>query len=472
MTKTSLPLWLISLSVVLLLFLPILIQDGMFSDAVLYTSVARNMAMGKGSFWFPYFDEFNTAHLPSFHEQPPLVFYLQSLFFRILGSSLYTERIYNLCTILLQMFLVHKIWKLLFKTATISNYSWMPVLFWMSIPISFWAGANGINENTMGVFCLLAVYRILRYFYQENKITDLFLSGMAVCASFLCKGFPGLYPLTVPIILLVIGKINWKESLRSYLYLMIPVIVFVLFVWFNEKAHRSIITYYLLERAFQRISNVPTVGNRTEILWRLISELLPLLGLTSILFFIRRRKIKTMTFHKKEILLLFLIGLSGTLPLMLTSVQKVFYMIAALPFFGLAFASFIAPLCVERINDWVHRYYKKFMLVGVLMGMFVVAFSLSFIGKTSRDQDLLYDVYRIKNCIPKGSYLKVAHATTFENWSLQNYLMRYAEIGLHLKGEPSRYLLVEKNQETKIPIGSKKLTANTKLYDVYTYSGD
>lgn len=92
--------WIFTCAIMCLLTLPVLIKQGMFNDAVLYTSVSLNLSKGIGSFWLPYFDEWNIININSFHEQPPLAFGIQSLFFKLLGNSIYVERVYTfLCMI-------------------------------------------------------------------------------------------------------------------------------------------------------------------------------------------------------------------------------------------------------------------------------------------------------------------------------------------------------------------------------------
>ena len=70
-----------------------LLRLGIHGDGVEYASVARNMADGVGTFWKPYLDD--TIH-PVFHEHPPLVFWIQSHFFKLFGDGPYLEAFYGL----------------------------------------------------------------------------------------------------------------------------------------------------------------------------------------------------------------------------------------------------------------------------------------------------------------------------------------------------------------------------------------
>ena len=69
-----------------------LLRLGIHGDGVEYAAVARNMADGVGTFWKPYLDD--TIH-PVFHEHPPLVFWIQSHFFRLFGDGPYLEAFYG-----------------------------------------------------------------------------------------------------------------------------------------------------------------------------------------------------------------------------------------------------------------------------------------------------------------------------------------------------------------------------------------
>ena len=84
---------------------PRLLSYGMFLDGTTYASIAQNMAVGKGTFWMPYYTE---TLCSTFYGQPPLALWLESLFFRLLGTSLFVERFYSVLSICLVGFLIAK----------------------------------------------------------------------------------------------------------------------------------------------------------------------------------------------------------------------------------------------------------------------------------------------------------------------------------------------------------------------------
>jgi 4-amino-4-deoxy-L-arabinose transferase-like glycosyltransferase len=67
--------------------LPRLAKKGLFGDGLLYASMSRNMAEGRGSIWQPYFSSsYWIEGVPStYYENPPLMIWVQSWFFRLIG---------------------------------------------------------------------------------------------------------------------------------------------------------------------------------------------------------------------------------------------------------------------------------------------------------------------------------------------------------------------------------------------------
>src|SRR5262245_45890782 len=87
---------------------PRLAHRGMFVDGVTYAAIARNVALGRGGFWTPFY---TATVYPEFHDHPPLGFWLQSLWFRVLGDHLYVERLYSLAVATATAGLIAIIWR-------------------------------------------------------------------------------------------------------------------------------------------------------------------------------------------------------------------------------------------------------------------------------------------------------------------------------------------------------------------------
>ena len=130
MLKSS---YVILLALFLVLFAMPLVQDGMFIDGVCYAALSNNLANGIGSLWSL---KLTDTMFSEFNEHPPLMFGIQSLFFRVLGSGYGTERVYCVLVALLTIFLMARIWRIVFQNTPIMAWWPLPVFFW--IFICFW----------------------------------------------------------------------------------------------------------------------------------------------------------------------------------------------------------------------------------------------------------------------------------------------------------------------------------------------
>lgn len=177
-------------SIILVLVAASLVKDGMFMDGMLYACVSHNLAQGLGTFWHPYFSE---TTMSFFHEQPPLMFGLQSLFFKVLGSSMYTERIYSFIFTIVNAFLIVRIWKAFhINENDESKLAWLPVLLWIIIPVCHWSYANNMEEVTMGVFVSLSMLCTAWSLDKKNLNSTLLavLAEFSCSPDFLPKDFP------------------------------------------------------------------------------------------------------------------------------------------------------------------------------------------------------------------------------------------------------------------------------------------
>ncbi len=187
--------------------LPRLVHRGMFVDGVTYASIARNLAEGQGSFWSPFY----TATIyPQFHEHPPLGFWLQSLWFRVLGDHLFVERAYSTAAALATAFVIACIWHLLSRrddasgpAAVSARFDWLPILFWIAVPVVSWSIVGNLLETSVAVFSATAVAAAIAAAYAERLKAAIgwgILSGASIVAATLTKGPAGLFPLVAPVI--------------------------------------------------------------------------------------------------------------------------------------------------------------------------------------------------------------------------------------------------------------------------------
>lgn len=439
--------WVFTISVAFILTLPTLIQDGMFMDGTLYTAVSHNLANGIGTFWFPSFSYNNLAGIhDSFHEQPPLVFAIQALFFKALGDSMYVERFYVFLCLIINMYLIRVLWREIFKTDKhTQELSWLPVLFWITIPVCFWSFSNNMHENTVSIFVLLSIICIYKVVAAKHPNYLLLLaSGIFIFLASFSKGIPGLFPIAVPLVFIFKEQITFKKAViySTILFVCVAVIYAVLLT--SAAARESLYNYTVL-RLLKRVNDVPTTNNYLDTLFRLVLESGIMVVLVLLVRLGTRKFTAQRTDHQTKSITSFIIGLLGILPLMLTLVQKGFYMVPALPYIAIGFSILIAPqvnVLITRLEE--SKVLRILKVVFILLAATAITLPILNIGKSSREKELLEDIHRLGAVIPQKSVINCSNEY-IQNWSLHTYLSRYYFISLDTS-VPHDYYLMNKSE--------------------------
>jgi hypothetical protein len=402
------PFWLLTVTVIIILIVSQLIQDGSFMDGMLYICVSKNLAMGNGSFWNL---NFSQTYLTSFNEQPPLYFGLLALFYKVLGTSMYVERLFCFVCFAVNAFFIYKLWKKIYSSnPLIANHSWLPILFWGTIPVCFWAYINHVEETVMSVFTIASVYFIYSALFLNQKIfRNILLGGLFIFLASFTKGIQGLFPIVaIGAYWLVMRDLSFKEMVMySLLLISVPVCIYLFLVLTNHDVYDSY-QRYIETRLVRTFNNAgSTTGNRFELLFILCQELLPISSL--ILFFTKKYKAvdHTDTTHYKTIVWFLLIGLAGALPLMVTLEQRGFYLVTTMPFFAMAIAMWLVPRLTTLINKIriEHIGFKIAKVFTLLLLLISIVFSIMQIGKCKRDEGVLKDIYTIGTIVPHHSIM-------------------------------------------------------------------
>lgn len=443
-------------------------------DGMLYISVGKNLADGIGTFWN---QSFSKTSMFSYHEQPPLYGGLIAMFYKVFGSSMYVERLFCFVCFSGVVIYLSKLWKAIFRDSETKQFAWLPVLFFTSIPVVFWAYTNHVEETVMTFFALASVYYSYKaLFNKERVVLNLVLAGIFVFLSSLTKGVQGLFPISVVGFYWLVNYKNFpllKMVSYSLLLLGVPTIIYSLVFIFSPEALQSFKTYFGI-RFVNTFNNVgATTGNRFELLIRLINELLPL-AILSLLILILSRKQKANDLAIKDgtkrILWFILIGLSGSLPLMVTLEQRGFYLVTALPYFAIAFALLLAPRLSNlftRLNENSFGL-KVFKVFSVVLFLASIVFVYTTMGKAKRDKEMLQDVYAFGKLIPKGEIVSIP-TEMWNDWNFQTYMVRYNYISLEVEDTTNRYFLIRKDLPSSlVPKSYQLLTDKTAFVDVYS----
>ena len=422
------PFWLLLIGLFLILVSKNLLTEGMFLDGVTYACISRNMACGLGSFWNPSYTQ-TIGHV--FHSHPPLAFGLEALFFKVLGDHWWVEKLYSVLAFLFTGLLIALIWK---RTTNNLRWAWLPLLFWLVMPLATWCATNNMLENTMSVFVLLSVYLMI-VGYQRNHKIWLFLSTFTLLLAFLSKGFTGLFPLVFPILYCAFDqKRKWIQGPIDSLILLVSIAVFAGIMFLVCPGSFGYIKDYIRLQVIGGGLYEATTSSRFYIVFALLQQLMiPYVIAMALVICKARSKVNNKVFEfppdKAWFYVFLIMGLVGVLPIMVSVKQRDFYMLAALPFFALA----CGHITLSMLTLWLPKITPKvrgWMTLGagcvVLLG---VVLNVVHIGKYGRDEALIEEV---KQRIAEYEGNNVIEITPEEytQWAKHAYFMRYGKISL------------------------------------------
>ncbi|MEI7663083.1 MAG: hypothetical protein WCK34_12825 [Bacteroidota bacterium] len=439
-----------TLAVYLLLQMPHVFQEGLFMDGLIYSTVGNNLSRGEGTFWFP---EFSETVMKDFHEHPPLQFGIESVIFKAFGNGFYIEKIYSAVMGLITALVIILIWRSTWKKSPFSQLYWLPVLFWITIPRVFWSYNNNMLENTMGFFSISALYLLMLSTGKPLRQRLLFFTatGLLLCLSFLSKGFPGLYPLGFFFChYLAYGKSSGRGSMvaNTILLIVATFTIATIYLVFNRPAVDSL-SQYLHTQVLTSIEGRGRIDSRIALPYDLLQQLLLLLAACTVIILSGLKKFISGIRQERDTIRLFIlflfIGLSASLPLMISPKQAAYYLVPALPFFAIGFSMLVAaPVAgyLSMINPRAMTFriltYGNYLLV-----VSAILYSVANFGTICKDKELITDVNSIGRLLPAGSTISVL-PSMYQEWSLMGYLQRKYEINIDRSRKLDEYLLIER----------------------------
>ena len=442
----------LTLLVFLFLLIPNIFQEGLFMDGLIYSTTGNNLARGVGSFWNP---SFTKTIIRNFEGHPPLALYLQSFFFKALGDGYFVEKIYSFITAVVAGLLIIVAWWFFHSGKEAKKLYWLPVLLWITIPVSFWAYQNNMLENTLCIFTMGACLISLLSLKKEGllKYCLLFLSAVFMVLGFLTKGFPAFFPLAIfGIHCMVYREKSLMDLFNRTGIVFLSIAIILLFIFQDDTARKFILEYINIQ-VIDSIKGNKIIDPRYFVITRLLRELLGpfllLLFIFSLTFLLKKKK-KIFLLYKKEdlklFLFLFLIGLSASLPIVISPKQMGFYLLPALPFFVLALSVLITPLIIDFCTRKINVQATQIARISFFTGLITI-FAWAHINAVNpiRDKGLLADVKALGRHLDKETTINIDEQL-FINWPLIGYLHRYYYINVEaLRISQHKFMLTPKN---------------------------
>ena len=396
-----------------------LLTRGMFMDGLIYTSIASNMASGIGSFWHP---TYTATVFPDFYEHPPLMMWLLSLWFRLFGTSMMAAKAYSVAVLLLTVASMVAVWKRLgFKV----SLGWLPLLMLTLIPDVALAAHNNYLESTMTLFVLASVWLVLR----GKGVGWHLLAGVMLAAAFLTKGPTGLFPLALPALLWLFGeRRGFGQMVLGTLAMALGLAAPLTLLWFCVPDAQEFLRKYFEN---QIVGGMQTqVTERTYIVTTLLSHgatvLVPAAALALWGWLHKEAVWRPTRDSWRRFGLVFALALCGTLPMMVSTKQRAFYLLTVFPFVALAVAALLEPLA-RHMEKQLQRPAMTVATVAVLIAA-VITNALHY-GKPGRDKAMLHDMDVMAAEVHDGELVALAPELASNN-SLHGYWYFYHRVTL------------------------------------------
>jgi 4-amino-4-deoxy-L-arabinose transferase-like glycosyltransferase len=409
--------------------LPRLAHRGMFVDGVTYASIARNLADGRGSFWIP---SYTATIYPEFHEHPPLGFWLQSLWFRVLGDHLFVERAYSVAAAVATAAMIVAIWRRLERKGVVPLFlGWWPILMWIAVPVVSWAIVGNLLETTVALFTTVATLAALLGVSATapgGTIGWAALSGASVVAAALTKGPVGFFPLAAPLTFLLLPQSHrsriWPTLAAQWTTVAACAAALLAF-----QVSRTSLAAYVSLQVLAAISGQREVsaGSFTIVKELLQGVILPLVGLGILAIAAARRFVAPSWPAYRHAAPLLLLGLAGTLPILASAKQAGHYLVPAVPLYALAAAVTFAPTigvfaqrCTGSGARWV-----SVASVAIILG----AIGAAYAPGLGRDAARLANLDVLDSAMPRGTTAGICPAVN-DDWGLHAWLERRFRVSL------------------------------------------
>lgn len=405
-----------------------LVQQGMFLDGITYSAISKNLANNLGDFFHPLYTQ---TWYKEFYMQPPMFFGVQAIFFKILGDGIATERIFSFVMALLSFFGIKNLWQL-FNNESFKKMAWLPALFWIATPIVFWSCQNNMIENMLTVLSIYAVYFSIKSI-KKNNYFHLVIAGIMIFFGFLTKGLVALFPLSAIVFYYLThrNKVDLKKTiLYSIVLLFLSIGVYAFLVYVVDGFRENLMGYYKNQLEPSLYNNrEQTTSNRFYILYKLALELALPLILIVVLYFFKRGKEKLNKERKANGIYFILIGISGSIPLMITLQQRVYYLVPSIIFYVIGISIIIAPF-IHSLIDKVSK--KKLINIRngvILLLLLSIGYTLTKVTKYRKHESKLKDIEVIARYVNQGEIIGCSETLYYE-WGTIAYFSRLYNISM------------------------------------------
>ncbi len=390
---------------------------GMFLDGTTYAAIARNLAIGQGTFWSPHYTE---TLYPQFFEHPPLGLWLESLPFRLFGDHWWVERLYGLVLYVCTIGISYKITqsKLIIPLMALS-------------PLCLWTSRNVMLELSLCLACLLCIYTTYQALKAERKlvvcVSYSLVAGLLLVVAIHIKGPVALFPLASPLILVSLGETTWRRALVCLLAILVILAGTAAFIYQSPEALMNWGAYWD-QQVSASITGQRELSARGEFVLRAAIEM----GIPLLILYILGRKVKLQPGISQRSKSLALISLSATLPLLVSPKLHAHYLYPGLIIWLIFLAERYDDL-LEHIS-WSLSRKRVVAIISALVIITTLIIGFSRYGHVIRDEEIILKVDNLATRHEAGTILCI-DANDYANWKYHAYAQRIGRLSLRVGGD-------------------------------------
>lgn len=420
---------------------------GLFDDGVWYGCISRNWAQATDPNWWqlvvsPTVDA-------SFGGHPPMAFWLQSIFFKLLGDVFWVEHFYSLVMALLSAVGIFLVWRKTYRLFSSEkkeqNVGLLAIFLWLTMPIVGWVYHMNMLENTLTVFTTFAVYFLIPSASQKRNWTGVFIGSICIILATLTKGPVGLFPLAVPFIY---WTLNRKEKvlhplLKTAFIALFVILFYALLIYFSPHA-KAFLYRYLDLQLLSSINGQGRVTSRLDLVERIVLE--PLIAIIITLLgwaFTKKKNWSLSPINKTAAWFFGCISFCAIAPMFISPKQLMWYIVPATPFLAMVIATLFLPVW-ERIEEKIAAFTPLVRTLQLAVVGCVVAMILNW-GTYGRNKEMLEDVFFMTKNIAPHTTIKI-HEPVYKQWNLHGYLYRFGYISLSTTADSAKYWLYTKEE--------------------------
>lgn len=434
-----------------LLTLPRLLSRGMFVDGMVYATIARNLAMGVGTPWHV---SFTPSMFSEFVEHPPLGFWIQALFFRVLGDGTAVESVFSATMGLAFVGALSLVWRSLPLGKKVGF--WWPWLLLLAMPLVTWGFDNNLLENIVGVFTSLAVAAALQGVFSlrwERQVLWGVAAGLGVAAGVLTKGPVALFPLATPVIAaLFLREARRTSAALTTVAMGLALLAIGIVLWNVDEAAAYLHTYFEQQVSASVRGERFTRSSRWYIIRKIFEEALlgPAVVSAGVAVLTRHWRLSI----DRYTLCLGAIALSASLPIAISPKQNAFYLLPSLPLFAACIAAAFrsaGQTLQDRAAATPHRQ-RMIHRAGWVMGLLAVIGLVGGRHLILNHPDFHRDFTVQPLAIPPGEVAAVC-PTSIASFTFRSAMARHFQLDLKTKVTSANWWITTLGAQCELPPG-------------------